>query len=128
MALKVGPYLSIIGGLILIIYRIIIMTNEFLGSTSLASAVILAKTIQLVFVIIWGGLIILGAFLVLRNKLIGKYLALVGGIGAIIGLFINIPFNDGTPVPYYQNLSSTFFFIDIALMLIGAILMIIKNK
>jgi len=115
LSLKVGPILGFIGGLIMVVVRVITLINGldiFLLISTLVS-------------MLWGVLAIAGFILTLTEKKIGYYLVFIAGIGIFVGMFIPI-----SGLNYIQSLKLTnsFYFIDVALMLIGGILSIISVR
>ena len=83
----------------------------------------IAKLIASVVSMLWGVLAIVGFIITLKEKKIGYYLVFIAGIGVTVGILIPI---GGTDYIQSLKLTNSFYFIDVALMLIGGILSLIS--
>ena len=92
-----------------------------------------SKTIQLIFVCLFGSICIGGAYLVIKIKnkkqvYFGVFLSLIGIIGAIAGLFITILRGTFFSFNMWTTLSSSFLYIDLSLMIIGFVILLLKTS
>ena len=116
---KIGPILGFIGGLVMVVFKIIFLITESDPNPTMLLSISVSM--------LWGVLAIVGFIIALKEKDIGYYLVFVAGVGSLVGIFIpvQIPF-----LNYIQSLKLTqsFYFIDVALMLLGGILSLISVR
>ncbi len=128
--LLVGPILALAGGCIMLIAGFFVYTSIAITEASLTSGGLSWADVgfsrelmylRFILTLLWGVLGIIGGILALMGKKFGSILALIGGILGIAGMFIplgTITVVISVPV----SLSSSFLFVDAALMLVGGIL------
>ncbi len=134
--LLVGPILTLLGGLIMFLSAFFVFTNIGLLEAELASAELswedvglapILLYVRLFFTILWGIFGVIGAIIAFGGKRLGSFLAIVGGILGIIGMFVPlVTITLGFPV--IISLSASSLFIDAALMLLGGILGLILKE
>ena len=117
-----SPFLSLIGGAVLLVVGLV-------GSQAFQGYYYGIPPIANIFAYInggvsavWAGLAIYGAVLAFRENENGKKFMLIAAIGGIIGTFIPIYIWDVNGWTQMIKLNGSAMFIDVVLILIGAIL------
>lgn len=117
---KIGPIVGFIGGLILIVPKIIFLIN----GADPNSTMLLTISVG----ILCGVLIIAGFMITLVEIDIGYYVVFIAGVACAVGIFIPIR----VPIlNYFQSpklIKSYIFNIDVALMFIGGIFSLISVR
>jgi len=125
---KAGPIVGLHGGVVMIINGLSQMQGILMVYLFPQSIPLLIRIISFLVTIAWGALGVSGAVLSLRNRKEGFTLMLTAGIGGIVGAFIPIYIYDTGYYFIIIFLNNTLIFIDVVLILIGAILTIALVK
>lgn len=117
---KVGSFISLLGGILLLRWGL--EYSMFIKNLTIDNTTPF-RCISLIVTLFWSCLAIVGGVMVLKGNEKGYKFCLISGIGGIVGTFIPIFFYDsGFGFIQVFYLSGTGNFIDVVLILLGAIL------